>query len=101
MNRIRIVTAIDFEISHLLQARALLTDAAGKRRPTRHPTTSSPGNATGLDPAKFDPKPKRRVMSSEGRARIVAAQKKRWAKQKRAKKAKPAAAAKKTGSPRK
>jgi hypothetical protein len=61
MNLEAIVQDIDAEISRLEKARALLT-----------------GHTAPLKPAK-----KRRTMSAEGRARIAAAQKKRWAKAKR------------------
>lgn len=59
-----IVQAIDAEIMRLEQVRALLTD---------HTAPLKPG-----EPAK-----KRRTMSAEGRAKIAAAQRKRWAKAKR------------------
>lgn len=64
-----IITAIDFEISRLQQARRLL----------------SGGNKTGYGSPKKAPA--KRVLSPEARAKIVAAQKKRWAKAKAAKKA--------------
>jgi hypothetical protein len=60
-----ILASIDSEISILREARALLTgNSAGRKlgRPAR----------------------KRHTMSAEGRARIAAAQRARWAKQKRA-----------------
>jgi hypothetical protein len=56
---------IDEEIDRLQRARSLLT-----------------GNKRGLPQAA--PTRKRRTISAEGRARIAAAQKKRWAKAKRA-----------------
>jgi hypothetical protein len=59
MNISEVITAIDAEISRLQQARKLL---AG--------TTSTRGS-------------KRGTMSAEARARISAAQKKRWAQQKK------------------
>jgi hypothetical protein len=59
-----IVEAIDAEILRLQQAKALLTtDTAPLKR--------------GVPPAM------KRTMSAEGRARIIAAQKARWAKVKR------------------
>jgi hypothetical protein len=68
-----ILASVESEISILKQARALL---AGTSNGTGH-GTSRVGR-----PAK-----KRKfTMSAEGRARIAAAQRKRWAKQKRAKK---------------
>ena len=60
-----ILALIDSEISVLKQARALLT---GTSNGTSHVTHSV----------------KKRVMSAEARERIAAAQRKRWAKQKKA-----------------
>jgi hypothetical protein len=57
-----ILAAIDAEISRLQQAKALLNGTAVKHGPGK------------------------RVLSPEARARIVAAQKKRWAKAKKASK---------------
>lgn len=57
-----LLSEIDFEIARLQHARALL---AGKVKQPR----------------------KKRILSPEARARIAAAQKRRWAKQKAAKKA--------------
>ena len=62
MNTSELIAGIDEELSILREARALLT-GDGANRPT-----------------------KRRKMSAAGRARIAAAQKKRWAKQKAASK---------------
>ena len=59
MNTSEIITAIDAEISRLQQARKLLAGSTGTRK-------------------------RKRVMSAEARARISAAQKKRWAQQKKA-----------------
>ena len=61
MDHDAIVQTLDEEISRLKKARALLTD---------HTTPLKRGVPTG----------RRRMMSAEGRAAIVAAQKKRWAK---------------------
>jgi hypothetical protein len=61
-----IIAAIDSEIIRLQQAKALLSGF----------TTS--GNATST--------PKKRQLSAEARAKIAAAQKKRWAKAKKASK---------------
>jgi hypothetical protein len=63
MNTSKLITAIDAEISRLQQARALL---AGNYR-------------TGVVIRK-----RKNTVSAEGRARIIAAQKKRWAQQKKA-----------------
>ena len=73
-----LIASIDEELSRLRQARALLAgEGAGKRRPGRP--------AASFEFGKNRPK-KRRPLSAEARAKIAAAQKKRWAKQKAAKK---------------
>ena len=66
MNTNEIVDAIDKEIARLQQVRSLL---AGSQSPVRA--------------AKTIRRAKKRVMSPEGRARIAAAQRARWAKQKK------------------
>jgi hypothetical protein len=71
MSQSDILTLIDAEIALLQQARALLA-GAGKR-----------GLKLKSVPAA-KPKRKRKKLSKEGRAHIVAAQKARWAKQKKA-----------------
>jgi hypothetical protein len=67
MNTNEIIAAIDAEIQRLLEVKALL-DGSPASKPA----------------AKPSPKPGRRKISSAGRARIVAAQKARWAKVKQA-----------------
>jgi hypothetical protein len=67
MNIEEIVDAIDAEIRRLQQARALL---CGMATAPRAEGGSSVGNG-------------KRVMSAEGRARVAAAQRARWAKVKR------------------
>lgn len=71
MNTTEIITALDAELSRLTQARAILMGES-QRKPAARVTimrdTSRP----------------KRVMSPEGRARIVAAQKLRWAKSRKA-----------------
>ena len=68
-----ILTLIDAEIARLQHARALIAGAV-KRGPGRPKSTAAPVA-----------KPKRkRKMSPEGRARIVAAVKARWAAKKKA-----------------
>jgi hypothetical protein len=64
-----ILNLIDAEIARLQQARALIKGAAVKRKPGRPVGTG---------------KKKKRKLSPEGRARIAAAVKARWAKQKKA-----------------
>jgi hypothetical protein len=67
MSREELIAAVDDEISRLEKVRELLQSAGGSRI-----TTPSFGNR---------PR-KKRVLSPEARARIAAAQKRRWAKQK-------------------
>jgi hypothetical protein len=74
MNSEEIFAHIDEEIARLQQAKALLTGAQTTRKPTR-PSSK---------PAKKALPGKKRTMSAEGRARIAAAQKARWAKSKKA-----------------
>jgi len=69
MNSADILTLIDAEIAQLQQARSLITGAATKREP---------GRPVGSEKTK-----KKRKMSPEGRARLVAAVKARWARQKK------------------
>jgi hypothetical protein len=70
-----IVAALDDEISRLQQVRNLL---AGTKGNVTHAATSFAFGANDGRPRK------RRHMSAEARARIAAAQKRRWAKQKKA-----------------
>jgi hypothetical protein len=70
-----IVAALDEEISRLQEARSLL---AGIKGSVTHAATSF---AFGENQGRTR---KPRHLSAEARARIAAAQKKRWAKQKRA-----------------
>jgi hypothetical protein len=71
-----IVAALDGEISRLQQVRSLLTDTKGG---VTHAATSF---AFGANQAK--PRKRRRHLSAEARERIAAAQRKRWAAQKKA-----------------
>lgn len=64
METTEIVREIDAEIARLREVRALLSGTASARRVGRRPG--------------------KRVLSPEARARIAAAQRKRWAKQKSA-----------------
>jgi hypothetical protein len=87
MNTSDIVLAIDAEIVLLQTVKALLTGAelVTKRKPGRPAGASAPNKATSFNPVEFAKKPeKRRTLSAEGRAKIAAAQKARWAKSKRA-----------------
>lgn len=82
MNRLNILEALDAEITRLQQARTLLADApdvlpeaeALRRGPGR---PKSPARAAKETQA---PIARKRTMSPEGKARIAAAQKSRWAK---------------------
>jgi hypothetical protein len=74
MDRNEIVAALDDEISRLQRARSLLT---GTKRNVTQAVTSF---AFGANQGKTR---KRRKLSAEARARISAAQKKRWAAQKK------------------
>lgn len=66
-----IVSALDAEIAHLQQVRALLvgTEQPAKRRPGR------PKGSIGANPDRTVPR--KRVMSAAGKARIAAAQRAR------------------------
>jgi hypothetical protein len=77
VNTKEIVATIDAEIARLLEARTVLSETATLKRRGRPP---APAKKT--TPAKTA---KKRVMSAEGRAKIAEAQRKRWAKAKRAK----------------
>ena len=74
-----ILAMIDQQIAHLSQVRTLLDNSNGApakapaKRRGRPPKTALPKKAV------------RRQLSDEARARIAAAQKKRWATQKKAK----------------
>ena len=70
MSREQILKAIDDEISKLQQARKLLQSSGGSKLVSG---LSSNGRKTRT----------RRTLSPEARARIAAAQKRRWAKQKK------------------
>ncbi len=85
MNTSDIVLAIDAEITQLQKVKALLTDTdlTTKQRPGRPVGVAAPNRATSFNPVEFAKKPNRRTMSAEGRAKIAAAQKARWAKSKR------------------
>jgi hypothetical protein len=70
-----IIDALDREIDRLQQARAILTTL-----PDSEPSKRGPGRPKSSTVAAT---PKRRVLSEEARARIAAAQKKRWAAKKK------------------
>ena len=88
MNTKDIILSIDAEIERLQQVKSLLTGSAvaTKRKPGR-PAGSKSSATVGATPLNQSEKPaKRRSMSAEGRAKIAAAQKARWAKSRRASK---------------
>jgi hypothetical protein len=73
MDHESIVSGLDAEISRLQEARALLAQSGGVD-----------GISSRRGPKKVAAKkPVKRVLSAEARAKIAAAQKKRWAKSKR------------------
>jgi hypothetical protein len=74
MNTQDILSAIDAEIARLQSARSFLAGTATTKRRGR-PRSSGFASAS-----------KKRTMSAEGRKRIAEAQRKRWAKQKAARK---------------
>jgi len=68
-----IISQIDQEIAALTKAKEALQGAPAKRGPGRPPRAVAAKSVTTKKSAK-------RKMSAEGRARIAAAQKARWAK---------------------
>lgn len=72
-----ILESLDGEIARLREARALLAgvEVQAKRGPGREEKT-----ALGAVMQQIDAAPKKRMMSAEGRERIAAAQRERWAK---------------------
>lgn len=82
MNTNDLVVAIDAEISRLQQAKALLsgTDAIIKRKPGRPAGSTTSLKTSPAAPKRIAASSKpARTMTPEARARISAAQKKRWA----------------------
>jgi hypothetical protein len=77
MNTEQILEEIDREIARLVEARALLSGAPVKAKPGPKPKV-----ATSFTYGSNKAPQKRRKISPEGRARIAAAQKARWAKAK-------------------
>jgi uncharacterized protein YciW len=93
-----LISNIDAEIARLQQARTLLSGAASPAAKKRGRPAKAAG-AEGAVKAAAKPVKKERNLSPEGRARIAAAVKARWAAQKKAaaKAAKKAPAKKATG----
>jgi hypothetical protein len=77
VNTEQILAAIDAEVARLQEVRALLSGTVTSKRIGR-----PPGPATKAAPAKRATK--KRVLSAEARAKIGEAQRKRWAKSKKA-----------------
>ena len=80
MDRNGILEYLNAEITRLTTVRDLMTGQETEPRRRGRPK-GSVSKATSFNPEEFAP-PKRRTMSPEGKARIAAAQKKRWAAQK-------------------
>ncbi|SDE82856.1 hypothetical protein [Terriglobus roseus] len=76
MNTNEILSAIDGEIAKLQEVRSLLT---GYSDPT-----GTPKRGRGRPKKTVSAHPVKRVLSEDAKARIAAAQKKRWAAQKKA-----------------
>jgi len=76
MDTMGIIEAIDAEISRLQQAKVILSGTATNREPGLPKATNVVSKPVSAKQAK-------RVMSAEGRAKIAAAQKARWAKVKK------------------
>jgi hypothetical protein len=90
VNTQEIVTALDAEIARLQEARKLIAQVTSVED-GRRPTKARPAVQLTM----------RRVLSPEARKKIAAAQRRRWAKQKSAKKAAPLKKAAKTVQGRK
>ncbi len=76
-----IVAYLNAEISRLTSARDLMAGQNAEASPRRGRPKGSTNKSISVEAEKFL-SPKRRTMSPEGKARIAAAQKKRWAAQK-------------------
>ncbi len=79
-----IITAIDGQIVRLLEAKELLTNLhLPVRRGPGRPAGTAHKKDSSLQVKVADKSKKSSTMSAEGRARVAAAQKARWAKSKR------------------
>ena len=96
MNQNEMVQSLRAEIAKLQRVVDLLLEGATEAEPARRPgrPKGSSNKATSFNPEEFAPT--RRTLSAEGKARIAAGQKKRWAAQKAA----PAKRPSKTVSPK-
>ncbi len=84
-----IIDDIDRQFVQMRRVRELFVsimegDAPAAKRPGRPKGPSNRATGKGATATKKTPKPAKRTMSAEGKARIAAAQKKRWAAQKQA-----------------
>lgn len=77
MDLASIIAQIDEQISQLQQAKTILSGAGVKKPMGRTKGTHAAPTAVAAKPAK-------RVMSAEGKAKIAAAQKARWARVRKA-----------------
>ena len=84
MNQNEMIEGLRAEIAKLQRVLDLLLEQTTETEPVRRPgrPKGSAKKSTSFNPEEFAPK--KRAMSAEGKARIVAAQKKRWAAQKAA-----------------
>ena len=82
MNQNEMIQSLRAEISKLQRVLDLLLEQTTETQPARRPgrPKGSANKATSFNPEEFAPK--KRTMSADGKARIAAAQKKRWAVQK-------------------
>ncbi len=78
-----IIESIDNEIAHLQQARSVLMGTSDVLSSIKKPGRGRPKGSKNTV-SKSAPVKAKRVMSAEGKAKIAAAQKKRWAATKRA-----------------
>ena len=81
MNQNEMIQSLRAEIAKLQRVLDALLDEPSTPEPFRRPgrPSGSTNGATSFNPDEFAPK--KRTMSAEGKARIAAAQKKRWAAQ--------------------
>jgi hypothetical protein len=81
MDTTTLILELDLKIARLQQVKDILTEAPAKAKPGPKPKGSKP--TTSFDYGSNKAPQKRSTMSPEGRARIAAAQKARWAKAKK------------------
>jgi hypothetical protein len=76
MQTTQIIAELDAEIARLQQVKILLNGTTSKRSPGRPAARATDAATTAA--------PKKRILTPEARAKIAAAQKKRWAKVRKA-----------------